>query len=339
VAAMKALMAAEGTTHERRRRSHLVKFVAVVTERGGDVNAPSLADVCAFLFDFFERNGSANSLDKVLSFLRSGYARAGLPWLSYAEAETLKRIMKIWKEEHGKEVEQGVPITSRVLARWLRALPHTTADPTLLTAILRVGHAGLLRAGELCRRERQSDPGYQVSDVRWAPDYRSFELHIGITKCNREQGGDTILIADQAAVRAMYDYFLRASLFDSPTKPLYPPQVTTRWIRERIRELAAACGEDPRCYSTHGLRAGAATDLVDGGVSYPHLKKAGRWNSDACLIYFRSGVSVARAVARLLSDARARTHKPQEGQVSRHSNTAPQSGRKTATQARRVKIA
>ena len=44
-AAIKALMAAEGTTHERRRRSHLVKFVAVVTERGGDVNAPSLADV------------------------------------------------------------------------------------------------------------------------------------------------------------------------------------------------------------------------------------------------------------------------------------------------------
>ena len=75
----------------------------------------------------------------------------------------------------------------------------------------------------------------------------------------------------------MYDYFLRASLFDSPTKPLYPPQVTTRWIRERIRELATACVEDPRCYSTHGLRAGAATDLVDGGVSYPHLKKAGRW--------------------------------------------------------------
>ena len=101
-------------------------------------------------------------------------------------------------------------------------------------------------------------------------DYLSFELHIGITKCNRKQGGDTILIADQAAVRAMYDYFLRASLFDSPTKPLYPPQVTTRWIRERIRELATACGEDPRCYSTHGLRAGAATDLVDYGVSYPH---------------------------------------------------------------------
>ena len=127
---MKALLAAEGTTHERRRRSHLVKFVAVVTERGGDVNAPSLAGVCAYLSDFFERNGSANSLDKVLSFLRCGYTRAGLPWLSYAEAETLKRIMKIWKEEHGKELGQSVPITSRVLARWLRALPHTTADPS-----------------------------------------------------------------------------------------------------------------------------------------------------------------------------------------------------------------
>ena len=57
--------------------------------------------------------------------------------------------------------------------------------------------------------------------------------------------------------------------------------------------------------------------LVDAGISYPHLKKAGRWQSDACLIYFRSGVSVARTVARLLSDARARAHKPQEGQVRR----------------------
>ena len=81
------------------------------------MDAPSLADVCAYLSDFFERNGSANSLDKVLSFLRSGYTRAGLQWLSYAEAEMLKRIMKIWKEEHGKEVGRGVPITSRVLAR------------------------------------------------------------------------------------------------------------------------------------------------------------------------------------------------------------------------------
>lgn len=316
-AARRALADAEGTAHERQRRAHLVKFVAFVTERRGNVNAPFLADVCAYLFDFLERNNSANSLDKVLSFLRSGYTRSGLPWLPYAEVETLRRIMKVWKEEHGKQVERGVPITSRILARWLRALPRITADPTLLTTILRVGHAGMLRAGELCRRERQSDPGYRVDDIHWAADYRSFELHIGVTKCNRERGGDTILIEDGAAVRAMLNYFHRASLFDSPTEPLYPPQVTTRWIRERIRELATACGENPKCYSTHGLRAGAATDLVDGGVSYPHLKKAGRWKSDACLIYFRSGVSVARTVARLLSDARVRAYKPQEGQARR----------------------
>ena len=316
-AARRALAAAENTTHARQRRSHLVKFVAFVRERGGDADAPSLAEVCAYLSDFVERNGSANSLDKVLSFLRCGYTRSGLPWLLFAEEDVLKRIVKVWKEEHGREAERGVPITSRVLARWLNALPRIKADPTLLTAILRVGHAGMLRAGELCRRERQADPGYRVDDVHWAKDYRAFELHIGITKCNREQGGDTILVEDRAAVRAMLDYFHRASLFNCPTAPLYPPQVTTRWIRERIRELAAACGENPKCYSTHGLRAGAATDLVDAGISYPHLKKAGRWQSDACLVYFRSGVSVARTVARLLSDARARAHKPQEGQVRR----------------------
>ena len=118
--------------------------------------------------DFVERNGSANSLDKVLSFLRCGYTRSGLPWLLFAEEDVLKRIVKVWKEEHGREAERGVPITSRVLARWLSALPRIKADPTLLTAILRVGHAGMLRAGELCRRERQADPGYRVDDVHWA---------------------------------------------------------------------------------------------------------------------------------------------------------------------------
>ena len=67
-AARRALAAAENTTHARQRRSHLVKFVAFVRERGEDADAPSLAEVCAYLSDFVERNGSANSLDKVLSF-------------------------------------------------------------------------------------------------------------------------------------------------------------------------------------------------------------------------------------------------------------------------------
>ena len=316
-AARKALRTAEATKHERQKRSHLTKFVTFVAQRKGDVNAPSLGDVSAYLAEFLRRNQSANTLDKVLSFLRSGYSRAGLPWLSHVEAESLRRIVKVWKEEHGKEVARGVPITARVLARWLVHLPKAKADPLLLTALLRVGHAGLLRAGELCRRERQSDEGYLASDVRWDTGCRSFTLYLGTTKCARERGGDAVGVRDGAAIRAMYAYFRHANLFDRPTQPLYPRYVTTPWIRERIRELATAAGEDPSCYSTHGLRAGAATDLVDAGISYPFLKKAGRWKTDACLIYFRSEESVALTVARLLSEARAQAQAPPTGQSLR----------------------
>ena len=89
------------------------------------------------------------------------------------------------------------------------------ADPVLLHAILTTGHAGHLRAGELCRRERRADTGFVVNDVRWAADCESFVLRLGITKTSREQGGDFVTISVPKAVRAMRLVFNQAPLPDA----------------------------------------------------------------------------------------------------------------------------
>ena len=298
-----ALRQADGTKHEQRRRVVLRKFVSFCSERGVDPDQPSLREVAGFVWEHIEKNQSANSIDVLVSHLRVGYRRVGLSMLTPAEEEAFRRIRKVWKEDHGREVQQSVPITATTLRRWKQHLSSASADPVLLYAILATGHAGLLRAGELVRRERRTDPGFVVDDVRWATDFKSFVLRLGITKTGREHGGECVTITVSKAVRAMARYFNTARLWDKPTAPLYPPEVTTSWILGRIRELANAAGEAPLYYTAHGLRAGGATDLVARGITYPLLKSAGRWKSDACLRYFRSEEAVSSVVATLLDEA------------------------------------
>ena len=43
--------------------------------------------------------------------------------------------------------------------------------------------------------------------------------------------------------------------------------------------MAKAVGETARCYITHGLRAGGATDIVSKGVAYLVLESKGQWQS------------------------------------------------------------
>lgn len=57
-------------------------------------------------------------------------------------------------------------------------------------------------------------------------------------------------------------------------------------------------GLNPELYSGHSLRAGGATDLFVAKVPYPIIKKAGRWKSDAALLYYRDEEDVAQVVTK-----------------------------------------
>ena len=74
----------------------------------------------------------------------------------------------------------------------------------------------------------------------------------------------------------------------------------TAHTADLIKTLASAAGDDPECFTAHGLRAGGATDLVARGATYAQLKAAGRWKSETCLRYFRSEEVVSRVVTELL---------------------------------------
>ena len=56
-------------------------------------------------------------------------------------------------------------------------------------------------------------------------------------------------------------------------------------------------GGKPEQYSGHSLRAGGATDLFVARTPYYLIKKAGRWKSDAAMLYYRCDEDVCKAVA------------------------------------------
>ncbi|KAE8875943.1 hypothetical protein PF003_g39912 [Phytophthora fragariae] len=66
-----------------------------------------------------------------------------------------------------------------------------------------------------------------------------------------------------------------------------PACVGTADVAEAIKRAAASTGQDPRCFSSHSLRAGGATHTYRAGTDTLTIQFHGRWVSDAFKTYTR----------------------------------------------------
>jgi integrase len=79
------------------------------------------------------------------------------------------------------------------------------------------------------------------------------------------------------------------------TKPAHAPLfalasghlVTYFLINSHIKFLARQAGFQPDSFSTHSLRAGAATVAAAAGMTEQEIQRLGRWRSDAYRRYLR----------------------------------------------------
>ena len=63
---------------------------------------------------------------------------------------------------------------------------------------------------------------------------------------------------------------------------------TTDDIRDVVRQVAFAVGEDPLEFGAHSLRIGGATALFAAGADPIHIRTMGRWSSDCYRLYVRA---------------------------------------------------
>ncbi|KAE9216861.1 hypothetical protein PF005_g8887 [Phytophthora fragariae] len=81
-----------------------------------------------------------------------------------------------------------------------------------------------------------------------------------------------------------------------------PACVGTADVAEAIKRAAVSTGQDPRCFSSHSLRAGGATHMYRAGTDALTIQFHGRWVSDAFKTYTRlckeSVASLAESMCR-----------------------------------------
>ena len=83
---------------------------------------------------------------------------------------------------------------------------------------------------------------------------------------------------------------------DSATFPAATPMFrkangdafTTDDIRDCVRLVMRAVGEDPLQFGAHSLRIGGATALFAAGADPIHIRTMGRWSSDCWRLYVRA---------------------------------------------------
>lgn len=183
---------------------------------------------------------------------------------------------------------QVEPITFPLLCK-IFSLLYFNHENLMLASALSLHYFACLRASELCLnpvtgwaplRSSVQFPApdrmvYSVPSSKNAP--KGFVAHIG---CSGHPICATCVIR----------YYLR-SFPATPSDYLFPINGSAPLdypsYNNYFKNLIKALGLDHRRYSTHSLRAGAATQAAHAGMSQNDIQRLGRWRSDAYKAYLR----------------------------------------------------
>jgi hypothetical protein len=220
----------------------------------------------------------------------------------------LKKFIVEMLREDATDSRRVSAIGQDLLDRMLSATDLAKPQHLMRAAAFATAHDGLVRSGELMS-------GIKMKQLTWM---MSTHCRLRVrTKTEQIGAGATIDMADTksqfSAVKMLKAWCRANKLEGNPEAFLFPrwsardgffdwtKPASADWLRKEVKSLVAQVGEDPTSFSGHSFRAGGATDLFKTRTPYWIIKKAGRWKSDAALLYYRSEDDVTSAVAEAFS--------------------------------------
>ena len=186
---------------------------------------------------------------------------------------------------------QVLPITYDLLSLMFKSL-SPSLDHLLVAAALSLQYFACLRASELCSNSALAITPAR-SDVSF---YRSGSSFIMVYKCQVSKtsphGFDVHVGCSGEPICApcIMHHFL-ASCSAEPSSPLF--RFTSGHLLSYsvynaiIKRLVQLAGLDSSRYSSHSVRAGAATQAARAGLDPDSIKRLGRWRSQAYQAYLR----------------------------------------------------
>ena len=308
----------------------------------GDLDAEAYNEATFSMFAQFLRDAVAPPLrsntigghvSTIKTFIERELSRTLLP--PSRDQKILPRLLKHFRAGDGPGTRK---LRLAFRGRHLKALAsighhrldQSTYEGQLNWAILLVGHNFLCRGGELGRPEGSAfkpESGMLViSDrcVQFGTVTREGVTHaaavvwlMSIKDGARRQKpmpmlllkrGDS-LCAYTALLRLLHTRRARTPPAEWHLAPLFAAAdgtaIDTAYVRDLVRDMAAALGLPRGLFGSTSLRIGGATDLYDlyhaGGERL--IKERGRWRSDIAEIYQRASASLHLHASATMADA------------------------------------
>ena len=260
----------------------------------------TLETVKRFLYEHVKNClGSCKTLVRVANVLKLEAELRGLFWFSRPELASLARFERQLRlhDHSGRRVRKG--LRYGMLLEILQTLNILDDFHLQCWCLLCILYDVGARLGEFLRG-RSSDAHMPISAFVLDDVTKNVTVYLGSTKTDYDVSVLMVHREGQPcgaeAARMWHDRWgMRAH---NPNTPFFFGLLANR-ARKIIKWAVARIGLDPRHFSGHSLRIGAATDAFMWGVPYPIIKKRFRWLSDAALKYFQDqeGVDATAAAA------------------------------------------
>ena len=186
---------------------------------------------------------------------------------------------------------QVTPITYHLLSSIISLLTPSR-DHLVLASALSLQFFACLRASELCSNDYQARVPSRSDVVFYTKDSVPIMKYTCHTSKTAVHGFDVHIGCSGAPVCAvciMHHYF--SSHPSLPNDPLFllssGQSLSYEAYNSSIKQLVRKLGLDPSNYSSHSLRAGAATQAAQTGLDSTSIKRLGRWRSQAYMVYLR----------------------------------------------------
>ena len=209
----------------------------------------------------------------------------------------LERLIKGARRSFPQVKAQRLPITKPILTAITSESPDTIEKLNIDTAF-KLAFAGFLRMGEYTytatQAKRKAFQAKQLtrSDVAFFHSHAVLRLKDSKTDVNHT--GAEIVIAKTGeptcAYHALQELYRRdqkpasAPLF-SLNSGAFPRQFLINILQRR---LTAAGIQSSKSFTGHSFHKGAAQHAADNGMLEEHIKKLGRWTSEAFRLYFQT---------------------------------------------------
>ncbi len=247
-----------------------------------------------------------------LSALRFFQIRAGLPDPSLTPSPKIPYLLKgIHKLTPDHKRTTRHPITPDIMRNihHLWSQQPTTFNETMLWAAFCLAFFGFMRAGELTASTAGNQANLQVNDITVDSHVNPqlLTIHLRHSKTDQFGAGHYIHLGRTSSivcpVAAMLGYLSHRPTLGTQTNlfifengdPLTRPKLVSH-----LRQAITLVGLDPKAFSGHSFRIGAASTAAAVGLNDSTIQQAGRWKSNTFRTYIRKQATQQAAISNTL---------------------------------------